>query len=786
MPAIDLDSFTQRHSRALDWLTGVFVTAGIVALFFIDVSEPRGVVDGIGYAALVALSVRFGKSAIVTCAFVTTTLTLMAAFMLPNSGVSVADMWANRGFAFMEIWIVAIILLRLLDLQQFVARREKRAEIHQAALATIIREALVPDIPLVERAQLITETAAEAIGADMAAILQGRQNGQFNAVVDFWDRRHRRHMQLPDQPRNLTEEFRQTIRRDFIAYADDIADSPAFNSQLDTLLPLGVRALLIGDTFVEDRSSGRIAVAFSEPHAWTLQETTFCRSVANLVALVFAASRMAETLATIEQVGEGIYATGPDGSVLYANHAARELVGASASGPFEGLPQSPDPLTAEDDLHEIHYRGRDLEIQRRRLFNGGIVTRIADVTERNAAFAERKRLEARLDQAARMEAIGQLAGGVAHDFNNILGSILGFAGFLAQDLPQNSAEQGFAERILSACERGKDLVEQMLAFARARTDEQGIVDLDPLLERCRERLRASLPDGIDLRIVLPDGTTLVRGSKSQIERMIMNLCSNASDAIDGNPGRIDISVESASRADMERMRGGTTGANEKTFGQIDPSRDYCLLRVADNGRGMDRDILGHIFEPFFTTKGRHRSSGLGLAVVHGVVEAMRGAGHIVSEPGKGTVFSILLPCATGDSDQPANRSAAPPVARGSERILIVDDERDIADMLAIGLERLGYDTVGVTDPVEALAAFAEDPEAFDVVITDQVMPGMRGLDLIRRMKEIKPAVKTVICSGYSDSVSADVARQAGTDAFFHKPVDARLIAPQIRALMDRN
>ena len=199
---------------------------------------------------------------------------------------------------------------------------------------------------------------------------------------------------------------------------------------------------------------------------------------------------------------------------------------------------------------------------------------------------------------------------------------------------------------------------------------------------------------------------------------------------------------------------------------------------------MDQTVRRKIFEPFFTTKGRHRGTGLGLAVVHGVVESTGGVCQVQTLPGEGTVFSIYFPLVGGAALTEVPKVSGPRNLRGRERVLIVDDERDIADMMAIGLERLGYETVGVNDPLEALSAIAEDPQAFDIVITDQVMPALRGLDLIKKLKEIKPEIKAVLCTGYSDGANEQVSRAAGADAFFHKPVDARELAPTLRMLME--
>jgi signal transduction histidine kinase/ActR/RegA family two-component response regulator len=618
--------------------------------------------------------------------------------------------------------------------------------------------------------------------SDLAGVFESGHDTKTVRTVNLWDRQKQRHSIVHGIPVNENPEFQEAIEREFVVYADDVLVSPAHRNRLGVLEPLGIRAILIADTFSQQPGIGYVGFAFRQPHHWTRQEIAFARGVANLVALLFASNQNAETLATLDQVSEAIYAEDRFGALQYANRAARALHGAAPEQ--NRFPRPDNPLAGESDVQEIQHEGRDLEIRRLRLPNAGVLTRISDVTARNAVATTRLQYEARLQQSVKMEAIGQLAGGIAHDFNNILGSILGFAGFLVQDLPERSAEHGFAERILSACERGKGLIEQILAFASASAVERGAVELDALLKRNQKNLTGLLPERVRLSISLPEVPLPILGSATQIGQLVANLCNNACDAFGDGSGTINIAARPISSSEVESLKTPVRASHERQFGEMQEGRSYCLLEVEDDGPGIAPDILDRVFEPFFTTKGRHRSAGLGLAVVHGVVVSTGGVCRLTSIPGKRTVFSIYFPLASEAivEKHHRNQSAIP---RGGERVLIVDDEPDIADMLAIGLERLGYRAVGVNDPLEALAAFEEDPEAFDAVVTDQVMPGLRGLDLIQRLKEIRPEIKAILCTGYSDGANEDVSRAAGADAYFHKPVEATQIARQIRILADR-
>jgi len=392
-----------------------------------------------------------------------------------------------------------------------------------------------------------------------------------------------------------------------------------------------------------------------------------------------------------------------------------------------------------------------------------------------------KRLEEQLLQAQKMEAVGQLAGGIAHDFNNIIGVVLGFAGFLLDDLPQGSRQRGFAERIAKAGDRAKDLVRQILAFSRHSGVERRPEDLARLLEDTADLLRGSLPSSTAFALDPGPGGLVARVNTGQIGQVLLNLCLNANDALRGEPGRIAIVLDRVAPGAVEPT---PADGHSVLIGTLDPGRAYARITVSDTGSGMPPEVLRRVFDPFFTTKERGRGTGLGLAVVHGIVTASDGACLVTSRPGAGTTFRIHLPLVAGAQAREA-RAAARQELRGRERVLVIDDEPDMADMLTIGLDRLGYDTAACTDPREALAAFEADPKAWDVVLCDQVMPHIKGLTLLARLRALNPEVRLVLCTGFSDGTTEDGARRHGVDAFFLKPVTVERLAATIRELRDR-
>ena len=379
--------------------------------------------------------------------------------------------------------------------------------------------------------------------------------------------------------------------------------------------------------------------------------------------------------------------------------------------------------------------------------------------------------------------LGTLAGGIAHDFNNILGAIYGFAALLGDDNANKADDRRFIQRIRSACERGRDLIAQIRTFSRAEGAEREVVDLARIVRQCGDLLVASLPISTRVRFTYADGQLAVLGSDALLGQLITNLCINASEALDGIPGEVVVSVARATSSDLKPLRAKAVPQGEHLVGEIGPSNEYAVLRVSDHAGGIADAVLDRIFEPFFTTKGRQRGTGLGLAVVHEVIKSHGGACHVATVQGQGTTFSVYLPLHHGRVVQAAVAQPAQDL-QGGETILIVDDEPDIVDMLSIGLERLGYETVGVTDSLEALAAFEENPAAWDTVITDQVMPRMSGVELVRKLKTVRPGIKVVLCTGYGENGNDESFGAEWIDALVLKPADAAQIASKLRQLMD--
>jgi len=384
-------------------------------------------------------------------------------------------------------------------------------------------------------------------------------------------------------------------------------------------------------------------------------------------------------------------------------------------------------------------------------------------------ISERKRLEEQLRQSHKMEAIGTLAGGIAHDFNNMLAVILGNAELALDDTSERDSTRHNLDAIFKAAKRGRDLVKQILTFSRKSEQQQKEQNLTPLIEESFNLLRASIPSTIEMKLALKAKSDVARINEVQFQQIIVNLCANAAHAMRASGGLLEISLEN------------------ETLHLDDASetrRRYLKLSVRDTGTGMDEDVRKRIFDPFFTTKEPGEGTGMGLAVVYGIVEAHNGLITVHSEPGKGSVFNIFLPKTNGSA--PSETQAPEEAALGGdERIMFVDDEDNIVDMTSSMLELLGYKVSWFTEPEAALDAFAKAPLDFDLVITDQTMPKMTGAILAGKLKAIRHDIPVMLCTGYSETVSAVEAKGLGIEGYVMKPLTKRELAEAIRKVLDQ-
>lgn len=393
----------------------------------------------------------------------------------------------------------------------------------------------------------------------------------------------------------------------------------------------------------------------------------------------------------------------------------------------------------------------------------------ADLLERSIRYAiERKRLESQLVQSQKMQALGTLAGGIAHDFNNILAAIVGFAELIKDHTPNENREHRHAQRILDAGIRGRELVRQMLTFARQTEQEKYPLRLASVVKESARLLRASIPSTISINVSITSESASILGNPTQITQVLMNLCTNAAHSMRERGGTLDVKVSDCTVASAVGKPDG-----------IEPGL-YTRLTVDDTGVGIPSEMVDKIFDPFFTTKGVGEGTGLGLSVVLGIVKQSRGYITVKSELGKGSTFDVYFPKIP---EEPAPSSSEESIPIGHERVLFVDDEEALAEMGEDLLAELGYDVTSRTSSREALSLFRLDPSRFDLVVTDQTMPEMTGLQLAVEILAIRP-VPIILCTGFSEIANKESARAAGIKGFVMKPLTKVEMARTMRKILD--
>lgn len=386
-------------------------------------------------------------------------------------------------------------------------------------------------------------------------------------------------------------------------------------------------------------------------------------------------------------------------------------------------------------------------------------------------------LERQLRQAQKMGAIGALVGGIAHDFNNILGTVLSCTELALDDIPKESLVREDLEHVLRAGKRGKSLIRQILTFSRSREQEFELSQMEPIVKEGLKLLRASLPASIEIRQDISPGPHIVLADAIQVHQILINLCTNAAHAMQPKGGSLQVSL---TRVDIDSKTAGSPDLHEGP---------YVKLTVRDTGHGMTAKVLEQIFDPFFTTKQGGTGTGLGLAVVQGIVRSHRGTLLVESEPGAGTAFHVLLPAAKPGRDL-SEDVLFPSAPGGSERILLVDDEEDLIYATEKALRRLGYEVLATSSGLEALELFREQPKRFDLVITDQNMPKMTGVELAQEMLRIRPGIPILLCTGFGpdseEGVSLKQAQSMGIREVHIKPLERHEMAEAIRRVLDES
>ncbi len=477
----------------------------------------------------------------------------------------------------------------------------------------------------------------------------------------------------------------------------------------------------------------------------------------------------------------------PEGRFLMVNPALAKMFGCRTVEEFSGtlvrdIYRDPEmrARVLEILLREGSIKGLEIEFRRRGSTSmvGLVTSHIMKDQSGNPLYidgvvediTERKDLERHTQQALRMEAIGTLAGGIAHDFNNILSSIFGFAeaAKMRQAMGRNVEE--YLDEILSAGLRARSLVRQILAFSRQSEMKKISMTLGPIVKETIKFLRASLPTTIEIRHTIEAADSVVLADPTQIHQILMNLCTNSAHAMEKTGGILEVRLDE-STIDSES---GLEYAGLKPGG-------YLRLTVIDTGEGIAKEIMGRIFEPFFTTKPRGEGTGMGLAMVHGIVKDLGGGISVMSEPGKGAVFHVFLPKQEGEAAELLMQHGVPKPGKG--KILFVDDEEGFIVSGSEILEQFGYEVAAARSAPEALGIFKSSPDEFDLVITDMIMPKMTGLELAKQLNEIRSGVPIILCTGFSAYVDDIVLGTSGIREMVMKPLLAGELADVIERVL---
>ena len=386
--------------------------------------------------------------------------------------------------------------------------------------------------------------------------------------------------------------------------------------------------------------------------------------------------------------------------------------------------------------------------------------------------SERKRLESQLQQAQKMESIGTLAGGIAHEFNNILGIIIGNTELAIDDVPEwNPAKESLKE-IRKASMRAKDVVRHILSFARKTPVQRQPIQINTVMRDSLKLMRASIPTTIEIRQNISCESELILANPTEINQILMNLCTNSVHALSEETGVLEVSLESIS-LDQD---------SASQYENVDTG-NFVKLTVKDTGEGIDPTIMDRVFDPYFTTKDIGKGTGMGLAIAYGIVKKYDGAIKATSELGIGTVVELLFPLIDERAEHEVKEEPEV-LPAGTERILIVDDEPSMVRMVSQMLKRLGYEVVALLNPKEALELFMAEPTRFDLVITDMAMPQMAGDRLAQELMKARPDIPIILCTGHSERINEDRAKELGIKAFLKKPLVTRDFAQTVRKVLD--
>jgi PAS domain S-box-containing protein len=498
----------------------------------------------------------------------------------------------------------------------------------------------------------------------------------------------------------------------------------------------------------------------------------------------------------VESINAIIYTVDRNGVLTYINPAAKSVLGYS---PSQIVGKSFTEFIFEEDLPHMKKRFQEIlcgdtnpsecrllnkygEVRWVRAFSEparignniiGLKGVAIDITENKKAEEEKKELEAQLLRSQKMQAIGTLAGGIAHEFNNVLWLILGNTELALANIPEGTPAHHSLKMVEMACYRAKDIVRQILGFSRQTEQKRIPLKISSIVKESLKLLRSSIPKTVEIRQDISTELDTALADPTQINQVVMNLCTNASYAMREKGGILEVRLEP-----IELDKSEATQHQD-----LNPGK-YIRLTVQDTGHGIGPEVIERIFDPFFTTKEVGEGTGMGLSVVHGIVKSHGGVTSVNSEPGKGATFQVFIPSI--ESEVKPQIEAFEDVTAENARILFVDDETELVDMVKQLLEHKGYQVESKTSAAEALEVFRARPDEFDLVITDMTMPHMTGEKFAIELMAIRPDIPIILCTGYNEMISAEKAKALGIKEFVMKPIIMREMARTIQKVLDKS
>ena len=660
----------------------------------------------------------------------------------------------------------------------------------------------------------LTEILCETLGVERAGIWLFKLERSLLICRDLFEHGPRRHQADTTLSTSQYPHYFAALEKERAIEAGDALTDPRTLELVDYMKPLGVRAILDAPVRWRGQIVGVLCLEHvGGPRHWQLDEISFAITAADRVALFLEAEEAQQAALSlreseeryrslIEEARDAIFTLTPEGEIIELNQAVETITGWKRER-WLGRNFS-DPMPPEDHAKakilfaEVARGGQapSFELQIRSQAGALVALEFAispryragqlvgllgigrDVTERKLASEAQAGLEAQLRQAQKMEAIGSLAGGIAHDFNNILTAIIGNVQLAEMELPDQHPARHLLGQTLVASQRAKELVQQILTFSRRQEQKREPTHLGVVVRDSIKLLRSVLPSTIQIGLQLPEALPPILADVTQLHQIVVNLATNAAHAMEEG-GRIDITVEEVI-VDQEMV---------SQRPQLKLGR-FLRLWVTDTGTGMDEQTLPRIFEPFFTTKETGKGTGLGLAVVHGIVQQHEGAIVVFSVPGKGTSFQIYFPVIVSSltavaQPLPTIKSVSPHPDQGAGRcVMVVDDDELVLKVIEHVLRRAGYKVVGFNDPTSALKTFRETPAVFDLIITDLTMPRIKGTKLAVEIREIRPGLPIILVTGFGGGVNSTVFQGVGLYGPLQKPFTSESLLATVAQALD--